>query len=172
MPNFWTSNDSKSTLNFGYTYADIAGLETGNAQAVQKLWADRYDWARRLTPLEDSNDWDGAPADLEPMDLSNTQFYKGIAEFKPLNPRPATVNLPEAVSSAAKPADVASAPESSLFTSLAVASVPELPKATAQKATSKLPTAPKFSTAPSVDIHEKKVSREWYIDNVVQKSVY
>jgi len=81
---------------------------------------------------------------MEPLDLSKSQFFEGITEFKPLDP------------AGIKPAPLV---ERSLAPQMEVLSLES----------SKVDTTPDFSTKPSAQINEEKVSREWYVDDVVKR---
>lgn len=139
-PVCWTSDQSRYTRDFGYTYPEIAGIEKGHAKKVQELWSNMYSWARRLKVQELGETWPSPPSKLKPLDLSGSQFFQGIPGFIPLRPSPSLKHL---------------APTADL-SALAVSR-------------SNLKTAPAFSSDPSADINEGKVSREWYVDMMVEK---
>ncbi|SCV49123.1 related to tyrosinase precursor (monophenol monooxygenase) [Fusarium fujikuroi] len=44
---YWTSNLSRRTTDFGYTYPDLANGQTGDT--VRKEFREKYEWARRTT---------------------------------------------------------------------------------------------------------------------------
>jgi tyrosinase len=183
-PYCWTSNASKSTRTFGYTYPEIGGIETGNVVEVQKRWKNKYDWARRLSPLDGITTSNGPPPTFEPLDLSKSQFFNGpqgvIPGFKPLSPKQSinTVEPPRLLSrivattlqlaDKATPHVEASTNPAAPAASSSHTFVANTPQAIIDSA-KKLNSSPKFSTNPLAKIPEETVSREWYIDNIVKK---
>jgi hypothetical protein len=150
---FWTSDRSYSTEAFGYTYPGMGS----DPEKVQKDFKDLYSWARRL--VNSSSNAAKPPASMEPLNLDESPIFDGIKDYTPL-----------------KKPSVALA----TFSAQTVMSLPELetvsfsltteaqPEAFAAKAEAVEIQAP-ISTAPDVKIPEEKVSREWFIDDVVQR---
>jgi hypothetical protein len=126
-------------------------------EKVQKDFKDLYSWARRL--VNSSSNAAKPPASMEPLNLDESPIFDGIKDYTPL-----------------KKPSVALA----TFSAQTVMSLPELetvsfsltteaqPEAFAAKAEAVEIQAP-ISTAPDVKIPEEKVSREWFIDDVVQR---
>jgi tyrosinase len=150
---YWTSNQSVDTETFGYTYPDIDGIKS-DPKAVQKRFKDLYSWARRLTNKADPNV--KPPPEMEPIDLSALYFFEGVQGFKPLDKPTTTFSAVAAMA-----ANVAQAPLN------AVAASAPLDFAVKSKAVPDV--VPAFVSKPEVEIVEDKVSREWYIDDVVQR---
>ena len=67
---FWTSDQSRSTTTFGYTYPDIQGIS--DPDQVKALFETHYEWSRR-TPTQNYKD---PPKDMKPLDLSLAQVYQ------------------------------------------------------------------------------------------------
>ena len=95
---------------------------------------------------------------MEPLNLDKSPFFQGIPGFKPLKtPKPPKTSVPNAVKKIAQTVPV--------FNFLA--SVPPEAFATTVDPLAEVPTP--ISTAPEVSFDEENVSREWYIDDVVQR---
>jgi hypothetical protein len=159
---------------------------------VQKLWGDQYGWARRLTPQANSS-VKPAIASFEPLDLAGLQVFQGIREFKPLTRKPApllpnvrnlvqqplrrslatTVEAAESV----KPSAVIKDPVPGIVADLAARVANPVVRMVhvdhpgkphhAPASSSKAPAV--SATKPTHHIDEKTVSREWYVDDVVER---
>jgi len=70
MPeNFWKSDSSERTDDFGYTYPDCVGTSDEVYTKFKKL----YEWS---VPLNENTDRIGTiPSEMEPIDFKKTQFY-------------------------------------------------------------------------------------------------
>ncbi|KAF2731878.1 Di-copper centre-containing protein [Polyplosphaeria fusca] len=157
---YWNSNLSYKTSNFGYRYPDLLSSDSPDPTAVQKRFKDTYQWARRL--VNSPNNKAAPPKEMEPLNLDDSKFFRGIDDFTPLN----------------KPKPVALQPTFSL---MSLSEVPALkatsfslaPEAQPEAFAAKVEALPSvqapISTAPEVSITEEHVSREWYIDDVVQR---
>lgn len=73
---FWTSASAEKTDAFGYTYLDVKG----DPQATKSDFRDLYSWSVRPQP-EPENWQPSPPKTMEPLDLSNSQVYKGHSEY-------------------------------------------------------------------------------------------
>ncbi|KAF5690448.1 tyrosinase precursor (monophenol monooxygenase) [Fusarium circinatum] len=74
---YWTSNKSRRTTDFGYTYPDLAGGQTGDT--VRKEFREKYEWSRRTTarPIF------GTPPDnMKPIQVGKAQVF----HYKPEAP--------------------------------------------------------------------------------------
>ncbi|KAF5642479.1 tyrosinase precursor (monophenol monooxygenase) [Fusarium tjaetaba] len=68
---YWTSDLSRRTTDFGYTYPDLANGQTGDT--VRKEFREKYEWARRTTarPIL------GTPPDsMQPVQVGEAQVFK------------------------------------------------------------------------------------------------
>ena len=72
---FWNSNQSRKTKEFGYTYPETQG--TG--QATIDLVNNMYQWS---IPDRDSHDITIIPPEMEPIDVDKTQFFEGMPRKK------------------------------------------------------------------------------------------
>lgn len=142
---------SYDTKTFGYTYPDLERIES-DKEAVKDRFQNKYSWDRRLTPFQAIQ----APADdMQPLDLKDCQVFKYPAgskwatEFKPL------------MKQDTQPAKT--------FKRLV-----SIKEEKASNFDESAPSAPPESDAPAPivigpgEIDESKVSREWYVDEVVE----
>jgi hypothetical protein len=160
---------------------------------LQNKWRNQYGWARRLTATPQAAV--KPPPEFEPLDLSHAQVFQGIREFKPLNqsnvllpPVRNLVTQPLRRAMAhpvqaplAKPAgEISPQPVPPVAASIAqAAAVPvvkaaeavgvEPPKALATHVKAEHVHTPPISSAPDKSIDEAKMSREWYVDDVVER---
>lgn len=142
---------SRDTKRFGYTYPDLERIEN-DKEAVKDRFQKKYGWDRRLTPFQVIQ---GPADDMQPLELKDCQVFKYPAgsqwakEFKPL------------VKQDAEPAKT--------FSRLV-----SIKEEKASHFDESAPSAPPESDAPapivigSGEIDESKVSREWYVDEVVE----
>lgn len=64
----WNSNDCLSTEQFGYIYAELSA-----GKDVKKHVNDLYQWS---IPLTDAGKFGPIPREMEPLDLSKSEFFK------------------------------------------------------------------------------------------------
>ena len=80
---FWTSNSSRKTSNFGYTYEDVLDKPTETLSNFQE----KYKWS--LRPQYGHVDWYPVPPpSMVPLNLSRAQVYRGLLEYVPPKPPP------------------------------------------------------------------------------------
>ena len=65
---FWKSNHCQTTEVFGYRYEDVKGTGAATKAAVDSM----YKWS---VPDRNSHDTHPAPANMEPIDVTTTQFF-------------------------------------------------------------------------------------------------
>jgi hypothetical protein len=148
---YWDSNLSKDTKTFGYIYPDLEGVES-DKEAVKDRFQKKYGWDRRLSPFQEPK---GPSDDMQPLDLKDCQVFKypegseWAKEFTPL------------VKKDTEPAK-------------AFARLVSIKEEKASHFEESAPSKPPESDAPAPivigpgEIDESKVSREWYVDEVVE----
>ena len=185
---FWTSDTAISTEAFGYTYPELVGNPP--PAAVQKIWGDQYGWARRLTPRRNPN-VRPTISSFEPMDLKDSQVFQGIRELKPLTRQPPALlpnvrNLAQqplrrqmatpAGQASVAPTTATKEPVPGFVASLVdkvkdhlvmMVHVDDHKHTTAPTSSSASPAV--AAAAPLHHIDEKHVSREWYVDDIVER---
>ncbi|KAF5558860.1 tyrosinase precursor (monophenol monooxygenase) [Fusarium phyllophilum] len=67
---YWTSNMSRRTTDFGYTYPDTARGQTGDT--IRKEFREKYEWSRRTTarPVIGT-----PPDDMQPIQVGEAQVF-------------------------------------------------------------------------------------------------
>jgi hypothetical protein len=98
---------------------------------------------------------------MQPLPLDDAPVFRGIADYKPLNKPKTSASAPKPV---ALMASNAAKVQSTTF-SLAAEARPEAFAVTTEAVNIQVP----LSTAPEAHITEDKVSREWWIDDVIQR---
>ena len=133
---WWNSNDSRTTEIFGYTYSELAGTNTEVLQRVR----DMYEWS---IPLRNSRSKAKAPKDMEPIDISKSQFFqdKAVQPF-------AHLLLSQSVSLSESP-ELAKRAETILEGS----------------------TDESFVAESSIETSPSEYSTEWFIDDEVERLV-
>ncbi|RBQ80962.1 hypothetical protein FVER14953_10660 [Fusarium verticillioides] len=68
---YWTSNLSRETKTFGYTYPDTARGQTGDT--IRKEFREKYEWSRRTTvkPV-----FGTPPDDMQPIQVGDAQVFQ------------------------------------------------------------------------------------------------
>jgi hypothetical protein len=172
---FWSSRGSKSTQDFGYTYPDLVG----NASQVETAFKNHYSWSVRTA----SHPTIGTPpADMTPLDLSQAQVFQYtqaaavsdrainlMAAAAPAGLQQPVVMAQKAVSStaaAAKEVGGATAKETSKNKGPAD---PAQKKKLAKERTFKNLGDGQKSITAAPDVQESTVSREWFVDDVVER---
>ena len=182
---WWTSNDSKDTKVFGYTYAD---LDPVGAEAIFDKFGKKYVWSIHEESRPDGFD-DTPPEDMEPIVVNDSPFFKYEVSKKPAFP--GGFNLTSQVKT--QPIEL----QRQLLFKVAADSAepdnyePEETKTTEKYAT-KTTTAPPpnagttdLSTTPHKSVPLPEVSdteraqpegtkavRNWYVDSLVPKSAF
>ncbi|KAF5693620.1 tyrosinase precursor (monophenol monooxygenase) [Fusarium denticulatum] len=68
---YWNSDMSRRTTDFGYTYPDLAGGQTGDT--VRKEFREKYEWSRRTT----ARPVFGTPPDnMKPIQVGKAQVFQ------------------------------------------------------------------------------------------------
>lgn len=174
---FWSSRASKSTQDFGYTYADLVG----NSIQVENAFKNHYSWSVRTASQPK---FGIPPADMTPLDLSKApvfQFTQSAAVTDhAVNlmaaAAPAGAQQPLAMAQRVVSSTIAAAKEvvdgATKETMAQKKNVPEDPaqrkKIAKERAFKNLGDAQKSITAAS-DVQESTISREWFVDDVVER---
>ena len=98
---------------------------------------------------------------MEPLLLDNSPVFKGIADYKPLNKPKTSASVPKPFANMASNA----ANVQPMTFSLAAEARPEASAVMTEAVEIQVP----ISTAPEAHIAEETVSREWWIDDVIQR---
>ncbi|MCJ1396693.1 hypothetical protein MMC18_009585 [Xylographa bjoerkii] len=148
---YWTSLDCEKTEDFGYTYPDIK--DEPNAPEMLARFKKRYEWSRRLRP---DDKFGKPPLDMEPLDLSAAPVFdypKDTPEAAAFNDISKTFRKPTEKLNIETPN--ITLPIQQQAVSSAMASQPEYQNIAATLEPSK--------------IDESRVSREWFVDDVVER---
>ena len=172
---FWNSHGSKSTQDFGYTYPDLVG----NATQVETAFKNHYSWSVRTA----SHPTIGTPpADMTPLDLSQAQVFQytqaaGVSD-RAINlmaaAAPAGLQKPlmlaqKAVSSTTTAAkEVVGAPMKEASKKKGPHDADQRKKLAKERTFKNLGDAQK-SIIAAPDVQESTVSREWFVDDVVER---
>lgn len=165
---------TRKTQSFGYTYPDIVG----DPNKVRQAFVNHYSWAQRTASHPDVT---SPPADMQPFDLTKAPVfqYTSAPAFSGILPSPqafmqaaaetvkAPVTFAKQVASSAAAAKAVSNGEPSHRHSQASGSQQQI---AADHALSDMKDAHK-AVGPTESVDESKVSREWYVDDVVERYV-
>ena len=162
---FWTARGSRTTDAFGYTYPDLAG----GAGQVKSTFRNHYSWSVRTAAQPKFGE---PPADMAPLDISKAQVFQFTtgstvaSAFHTLLAAPIK-QVPELVESA------------KAIVSKETAAKPSKESEHKNPAHEKGDAKDKaFRIAGSNDqipitalsaVKESEVSREWFVDNIVER---
>lgn len=167
---YWNGNTSQKTQDFGYVYREAVGTP----QEVQDRFAKLYSWSVRSKT--ESGDYEPPPPEMEPLNVNTAQVFQYTAASVPNTLMSmAAVEAPQVVMQAMETtAKVASdvVGSSAPKAEPSPANVDPTPAAPGTRADGAAFTnfEPAAETeAPAKSIDESKYSRDWYVDNVVER---
>lgn len=166
---FWNSTTSRYLEAFGYTYPDIVG----SAEQVRAKFKEHYEWSVRTV----RKPYGQPPADMLPLDLSKAQVYQyGVVHSTTHNLNNGLLHAQQAVlatvqstkETAGKTAKISATEVQKAGKSGSdLTSSTQNPSSREGTAFQNLPAEAPEAAPQHVD--ESKTSREWFVDNIVQR---
>ena len=165
---FWNSQGSKGTQQFGYTYQDLVG----SASQVENAFNTHYAWSVRTATHPTIGT---PPADMTPLDVSHAQVFQytsATTTDRAINFMAAAPALAQQPLKMAEKVAVSAPAAAKEFVPALKKEAPHPPadkhKAAKERAFKNLDGAKDSIKAPST-VMEAKVSRDWFVDDVVER---